>query len=143
MDDKWDLLDALRFREFERRQKQLRSFSNTATYWEELRAFQLECVEDVSNFTTSLAGKISPLKAFISAYRGYLSESAKPCPFSEGSIHPVGERLGEVCKKIIFAADDAVLQSMDSLCSGIETQIVELIYDADTYLCPNYSLLWR
>jgi hypothetical protein len=143
IDDKWSFADAIRYNELERREKQFKSYYNSFVYWEVLRDYQLECVEDMNDLVKNWAGKVLPMHTFVNAYRSYISTANKIDSAVFPSLHPVEERLGKMCQKVLLSADDLMLQNMESLKCGIEEQVIELICKQEDYFTRNYRMIWR
>jgi len=143
MDESWNLRDSLSARELERRQTKFRELSSAVLYWNELREYQTDGMEDLFNFCASLGVKAELMAGFAANLGEMVGTMRKPSPFSEVPLHPLSERMGVICGEKLLAVDDAYLESVRRLRGGLEHEISLMLHDMERNVARALTPVWR
>ena len=122
MEDSWNILDSIRTFELYRRQIHFKAFENSRLFWDSLKDYQYEGIEDIRDFICNLTAKHN----LISTYANNLDFSVQKANTIANENNNKSNRKGIICNKILASLDSNVCTNMLRLKTGIECEISHL-----------------
>ena len=137
MEESWNILDSLRTFELHRRQTHFKAFENSRLFWDALKEYQNEGVDDVRDFICNLTLKHN----LLCSYASNLELSIQRANALANESVNKSKRKGIACNKVLASLDENVCTNILNLKAGIEKEIVHLATVLEC-LCTELKTLW-